>query len=145
MIILPNWDELPSIQLYNDQLIEYVTTHLSHNIAYPIHITRSMINNYIKLGLLSTPNKKKFTQKHIAELILISFFKISFTLSEIKQVMTLYSDDIYGLYTQFITQLNYLNNSDKPVLSDNQITNMILSVLYKIKSLECKEVLINER
>lgn len=74
---LPAYDKLPDIELYRDQVISYVDQTLS-----PIAIgdgdpwlTPSMVNNYVKAGLIPAPVKKRYTRDHIARLLVICLFK----------------------------------------------------------------------
>ncbi|MDO5725791.1 MAG: DUF1836 domain-containing protein [Tissierellia bacterium] len=73
---LPRWEELPDFGIYNDQLVTLVTNSCkklyldSDNI-----LTASMINNYVKLGYLKKPDKKKYYKGHIANLIIITALK----------------------------------------------------------------------
>ena len=63
---LPRYDQLPNVTLYRDQVIEYV--------EQPV-ITPSMINNYVKVGLVPAPVKKQYGREQIARLIAICIFK----------------------------------------------------------------------
>ena len=60
---LPRYDQLPNVTLYRDQVVEQ-----------PI-ITPSMINNYVKVGLVPAPVKKQYGREQIARLIAICIFK----------------------------------------------------------------------
>lgn len=84
---LPRWHELPEIDLYMDQVITLVERYLSPIILKEKHtlLTSSMVNNYVKLELIPSPKKKRYTQKHLAFLIAITLLKQVLTISEIKQ------------------------------------------------------------
>ena len=74
---LPRYDQLPNVTLYRDQVIEYVALWmepLSLCVEQPI-ITPSMINNYVKVGLVPAPVKKQYGREQIARLIAICIFK----------------------------------------------------------------------
>ena len=74
---LPRYDQLPNVTLYRDQVIEYVALWmepLSICVEQPI-ITPSMINNYVKVGLVPAPVKKQYGREQIARLIAICIFK----------------------------------------------------------------------
>lgn len=56
---LPRYDQLPNVTLYRDQVIEYIELWmepLSICVEQPV-ITPSMINNYVKVGLVPAPVK----------------------------------------------------------------------------------------
>ena len=64
------WEQIPDIGLYMDQVIGYLNERLSPLCVAgeePI-ITSSMVNNYVKLGYLDRPEKKRYARKHIATL-----------------------------------------------------------------------------
>lgn len=57
---LPRWEELPDLELYMDQVITLIDRYLSPVIQGEKHplLTSSMVNNYVKLGLIPAPTKK---------------------------------------------------------------------------------------
>ena len=65
---MPRWNELPDIDLYLDQVVNYIERYLG---AYFINkedkvITKTMINNYVKQGVMPAPEKKKYNRAQIA-------------------------------------------------------------------------------
>lgn len=86
---LPYWEELPEIDLYMDQVIvlmdKYLTFHKSDENS--TIITHSMINNYVKLGIMPAPVKKKYSREHIAYLIIICSLKQALPISDIKDLI----------------------------------------------------------
>ena len=56
---LPRWHELPDIELYMDQVITLIEKYLSPLITLEKHtlLTSSMVNNYVKHGLIPAPVK----------------------------------------------------------------------------------------
>lgn len=83
---LPRWDELPDLGLYSDQVLSFVESCLNFaDIEYnSTIITKSMINNYAKLGLMPRPIKKKYYREHIGYLIIITLLKQILSITEIK-------------------------------------------------------------
>lgn len=85
---LPRYNELPSIDIYMDQLISYLSETLE-----PLYqpdekiITRSMVNNYVKQGILSSASGKKYSRSHVAYLIVICTLKQTFSISEIDHLI----------------------------------------------------------
>ncbi|KYF37092.1 hypothetical protein SMIM3I_01477 [Streptococcus mitis] len=63
----PKWAEIPNIDLYLDQVLLYV-----NQVCAPISpdkdkgLTASMVNNYVKHGYLTKPDKKKYQRQQIA-------------------------------------------------------------------------------
>lgn len=73
---LPSYSELSDIPLYSDQVLLYVNQVLKplFGEAEPV-VTRSMINNYVKLKLMPAPIKKQYYKDHIAYIITITILK----------------------------------------------------------------------
>ena len=79
---LPRWKELPEFDIYMDQLITLVRKYLS--VLFEEEdavITSSMINNYVKAGLIPKPEKKRYNAQHIASLIVITLMKQMLSIS----------------------------------------------------------------
>lgn len=80
---IPLWSELPELDLYMDQIIVLMEKYLNSNEKEKL-ITPSMINNYVKLGIVPPPTKKKYSKIHIAYLIIICSLKQVMPISDIK-------------------------------------------------------------
>ena len=110
----PKWEEIPSINLYLDQVLIYV-----NQICPPASpdkekgLTASMVNNYVKHGYISKPEKKKYQRKQIARLIAITTLKSVFSIQEIAQTLnTLHTGtNSEELYNAFV---NYMNEDIDP-------------------------------
>ncbi|MBQ1770408.1 MAG: DUF1836 domain-containing protein, partial [Clostridia bacterium] len=70
--MLPRWEEIPDLDLYMDQVLNLVRRHLG---SYPgfeeTGLTSSMVNNYVKAGLLPPPVRKRYATEHVARLFMI--------------------------------------------------------------------------
>ena len=93
---LPRWDELPSLNLYMDQVLEYINDTLSFFVAQPHGrneklrgddklLTAAMINNYVKQKLLPKPEKKRYQRKHLACMIVYVLLKQVLPLTDIQK------------------------------------------------------------
>ena len=110
----PKWEEIPSINLYLDQVLLYV-----NQICPPASpdkekgLTASMVNNYVKHGYISKPEKKKYQRKQIARLIAISTLKSVFSIQEIAQTLNTLQTETNSeeLYNAFV---NYMNEDIDP-------------------------------
>ena len=84
---LPRWNELPDLELYMDQVLSLIERYLG---SYPGFdekgLTASMVNNYVKLGVMPPPVKKKYTRSHLAHLIVICVLKTSLPIDAIKKL-----------------------------------------------------------
>ena len=90
-IHIPRWNELPDLDLYLDQVVNYVERCLGQ---YKVNkedkiITKTMINNYVKQGIMPAPEKKKYSRSHIAYLIVICVLKQVYSISDIGKLISL--------------------------------------------------------
>lgn len=115
----PKWEEIPSINLYLDQVLLYV-----NQICPPASpdkekgLTASMVNNYVKHGYISKPEKKKYQRKQIARLIAITTLKSVFSIQEIAQTLnTLHTDtNSEELYNAFVDYMNEDIDPANPII-----------------------------
>ena len=77
-----DWDKLPDIPLYMDQVISYMPRQLM-DLEGGETLTSAMVNNYIKAGLLPRADGKKYSREHIALLTVICILKHVLTAREI--------------------------------------------------------------
>ena len=82
---LPRWNELPDLELYMDQVLMLIERYLG---SYPGFdrkgLTASMVNNYVKLGVMPPPVKKRYSRVHLAHLVMICMLKNSLPIEKIK-------------------------------------------------------------
>lgn len=102
----PAWEELPGIPLYMDQVILYLGESLElFQREGSSLLTSSMINNYVKTGLIPHPEKKKYTKEHLAGLMAVCMLKQVLPIQDIK---TLFSGGMdphtYALFRQAHTE-----------------------------------------
>lgn len=89
---IPRWSELPNIDLYMDQVLNYIEENIPSVLQSNLDeacITKTMINNYVKHGIISAPQKKKYGRLSIAELFVITFLKQVYSIGEIHKLMEL--------------------------------------------------------
>ena len=81
--------EIPAIDLYMDQVTTFMDTHLGATRRYDEDkvLTKTMINNYAKNNLLPSPVRKKYTENHILQLILIYYMKSFLSISDIETML----------------------------------------------------------
>lgn len=86
---LPSWQELPDIYLYMDQVLTYIDKELKPCIVdEQDKLTGSMINNYVKGGVIPSPNAKKYSRSHIAYLLAINSLKQVLSITDIKTILS---------------------------------------------------------
>ncbi len=132
---LPRIDEIPDLELYMDQVIIYVKKYFS---IFPYEseknfITSTMINNYVKNGLIPPPKGKKYTRRHIAYIFTIFFLKQIFSLEEVKAFILLqikHNDEkhAYELFCDILEEelKCSANNSLTPNINEKSIWNITL-------------------
>ena len=83
---LPRWEQIPTLGLYMDQVVTVIEKTLMPLIGIngEAIITPSMINNYVKLGMVQKPDKKKYSREHIASLIVITILKQATAIGDIR-------------------------------------------------------------
>ncbi len=131
---LPTWEALPDIELYMDQVISILRKYLSifyGEAGSEKHITSAMINNYVKLGLMPAPVKKKYARTHLAYLLIICTLKQTLDMATIQKIIPLHLDteEVMKTYASFVYNQHkaylYVSNSLRavadPILEeDNQ-------------------------
>ncbi len=101
---IPTWEELPRLDLYMDQVITLMDTYLS---AYRKPgdklITPSMINNYVKLGVIPKPFKKRYNHIHLAYLTMVCSLKQVLSISVIQKILpiTLTVEEVQLAFSAF--------------------------------------------
>ena len=82
------WDRLPELDLYMDQVITLMDKQLAPFSSDGERLlTSSMINNYVKDGVLPRPEAKKYSRKHLAMLMMICMLKSVLTLPETHAIL----------------------------------------------------------
>lgn len=84
-----SWDALPEIYLYMDQVITYMEKqlHLFGRDDESVLLTSSMINNYVKDGVLPRPDKKKYSREHLAMLTVVCLLKQVLSIQDISSLL----------------------------------------------------------
>ncbi len=94
--IKPN--ELPGIDLYMDQVTTFMDEHLETTKRFESDklLTKTMINNYTKSGLLPSPVKKKYTKDHMYLLTFIYYLKTLLSIEDIRNLLQPMTENFYG-------------------------------------------------
>lgn len=79
----------PDMELYMDQAAGFMNKKLSIYKAdqKDTVITKTMIGNYVKHGMLPRPENKKYSKDHLIILTLIYYLKSTFQMDEIEKLM----------------------------------------------------------
>ena len=140
----PKWEEIPNIDLYLDQVLVYV-----NQVCAPISpdkekgLTASMVNNYVKHGYLTKPDKKKYQRKQIARLIAITTLKSVFSIQEIAQTLNTLQTQASSeqLYDAFVDYMNHGIDPENPIIQTScQTVKLYHQTLDLILSKEEEEI-----
>ena len=118
----PKWEDIPNIDLYLDQVLLYV-----NQVCAPISpdkdkgLTASMVNNYVKHGYLTKPDKKKYQRRQIARLIAITTLKSVFSIQEIAQTLNTLQTQASSdqLYDAFVDYMNHGIDPEDPIIQSS--------------------------
>lgn len=90
-------EDIPSIELYMDQVTTFMDRYLSPNKRTDEDktLTKTMINNYTKNELLPPPDKKRYSKDHIIILIYIYYLKNMLSISDIQTMLKPLIDKYY--------------------------------------------------
>lgn len=95
---LDPWDSYPTIGLYMDQVLSIVNHQLASYLEDPGDraMTSSMVNNYVKQGLLEAPVKKKYSREQVTRLVMIGILKQVMSMAQIGRLLDLLNAEHQG-------------------------------------------------
>lgn len=88
-------EEIPAIDLYLDQITSLAAEKRREGSAHyrDRELTKTMINNYSKDGLISPIKGKKYSKEHIIQMLLVYELKNTLSIGEIKRIL----QNVYGM------------------------------------------------
>lgn len=103
---LPEWENIPDIGLYMEQVIALLKGYLDYlppELKEEQFITPVAINNYVRRRIIPEPVKKKYYRVHIAYLIILCSLKQSLSLKTLKELVPvgLSAEELKAFYTAF--------------------------------------------
>ena len=103
---LPEWDHLPELELYMDQVVLLLSRYLAFFSLGEEEkiITPSIVNNYVRMKVMPPPNKKRYGRIHIAYLLMICTLKQSLSIAAIQKLLPMEADEeqVRAQYTCFV-------------------------------------------
>lgn len=85
---LPRWRDLPDLEIYMDQVLSLISRYFENYPGFDSRgLTSSMVNNYVKLGVIPPPVKKKYARSHLACLIIICILKSVLPISLVSRMI----------------------------------------------------------
>lgn len=144
------WDQIPDIDLYKDQLTEYLKRqHIGFVLGMEEPLTSAMINNYIKSGVLPRAKGKRYDRDHIAYLTAVSLLKQVLSVQETGEFLNeeVKDENVRGFYEKYIGELDQALAAAAEKLreagSDDDIPDLILKLAVSsyTEKLLCRELL----
>ena len=147
---LPRWNELPNVDLYLDQVVNFINSTLSpyiflnndkkkENIQV---LTKTMINNYVKNNLIEAPEKKLYSKIQLAKLFVICILKQVYSMQDISILISIALENTTAQekYDSFcylfeeclrctFNQKEFVDNNSE---NSNLLRYVLLSCSYKI-------------
>lgn len=101
--------DIPNIDLYMDQVTTFMDEHLGSSKRYSEDkvLTKTMINNYAKNGLLPSPVKKKYSKEHLLVLIFIYYFKAFLSFQDIQSILNPLTERFFQSDSEFSMEQIY--------------------------------------
>lgn len=82
------WEQIPDLGLYMDQVITFIQRSCRELFMDGDRIfTPSMVNNYVKIGLVDRPVAKKYGREQLAQLLMICILKQSISAENMKTLV----------------------------------------------------------
>lgn len=83
--------DIPDIELYIDQVTDFIEKKLSLQKRHRKDklLTKTMINNYAKAGILIPPRRKRYSRQHIALLLLLYNSKQVLSINDISMLFSI--------------------------------------------------------
>ena len=106
---LPQWEEIPDLGLYMEQVLQLLTEYLDYlppELRADQFITAATVNNYVRNKFMPAPLKKKYYRSHIAYLIIICSLKQRLNIATIHKMMPMgiSEEQVRTIYTAFVSQ-----------------------------------------
>ena len=81
--------DIPDIDLYMEQVTGFIDNRLKNlkRDSSEKTLTKTMINNYTKQGILMPPKNKKYSKEHMILMLLVYYLKQVLSLDDIKSLM----------------------------------------------------------
>ncbi|NLX01192.1 MAG: DUF1836 domain-containing protein [Syntrophomonadaceae bacterium] len=121
-------NDIPDIDLYVDQVTGFIEKKLAGQKRHPKDklLTKTMINNYAKAGILIPPRQKKYSRQHIETLLM---------LYNAKQILSI--NDISLLFSILQEPANKHNEDQN---SANPLIDLIYSLVQEINNDQAEQL-----
>ena len=150
-IDLPQWELLPDIGLYMDQVVTLMDRTFSPALPKG-EMTKSMVNNYVKVGLIPRPVGKKYDREHLAMLLMICVLKQVLPVKDVALLTSreMENKSVQENYDRFCAELSSALNSaadqmpeelDEEHLAETAMSFALLSYAFGLSARRMTEVM----
>ena len=101
-------EDVPEIDLYMDQVLTLFNKYFPYNEGEQA-LTKTMINNYAKSGVIKPAVKKKYTKEHILMIVITCLLKRDISMTEIRDLVG--DSDVEEAYSLYIDQKPFMYDS----------------------------------
>ncbi len=110
--------DVPQLDLYMDQVLSLFDQHLSAEKRNPSDklLTKTMVNNYVKEGLMTPVRGKKYTRQQIMQLLCVYHLKQTLRLSDVKALTGRDDVDFEACYAHLLEDKERIRESVPPML-----------------------------
>ena len=110
---LPEWDSIPDLGLYMDQVVSLVIRYVNlqpHSALKDSILTATTINNYVRLKIMPAPVKRKYFRVHIAYLIMILTMKQSISISDVQKIIPadIPEEEVRATYQEYSEKFRHI-------------------------------------
>lgn len=142
------WESLPDIELYRDQVLNYMKR--QHSLQPEEgQLTGAMINNYIKSGLLPRANGKKYTKDHLVYLTAICSLKQVLSVGETDELLKMQPDiaDARKFYDEYLDKMEEAFRETAGKLDENNTREQLAAIALQLaissyaQKLACEKLL----
>ena len=145
------WDELPDIALYMDQVISYMPRQMIR-FDETEQITSAMVNNYIKDGLVPRADGKRYGREHLGYLTAVCTMKKVLSVSQIKTLFDSIpegreSETLYGFFTDALDQALKETADSLKLRDDETLARLAMALALRsyADQLACRQILASLR
>ena len=95
------WEGLPDIDLYMDQVVTYLRRQLAlfQDDSEASLVTRSIINNYVKDGIVPRPVNKRYAREQLTALMMACVLKRVLPMQQVKQLLRPGDQESYAAFS----------------------------------------------
>lgn len=120
------WQQLPTMPIYMDQLLQFVNQRLAP-LGLPA-VTKTMVNSYVKQHFFSRPVNRQYQRNQIVAVLVVTILKQDFSLDTISRAILAIRDSrlIEKRYVEFAMAFEQAIQA-QPVLvsSSDEVTRAI--------------------